>query len=137
MSRSTRVEAESVVGAPRTDIDILADRLRAALPAEGLSEQRMFGGIAFMLNGNMIAVSSRRGLLVRVGKDAYDDALARPGARSMEMGGRVMAGYVFVDPAGLSDATLRDWLQLALAFVRTLPPKPSEAKSKRTKRSRK
>ena len=107
----------------RDDSDTLADRLRAHLPGDGLSEQRMFGGVGLMLNGNMIAGASKRGLLLRVGKENHAMALARPGARSMEMRGRPVEGYIRLDPGGLNDAALRDWLKLALAFVQTLPPK--------------
>ena len=84
----------------------------------------MFGGIGFMLDGNMVAGASKRGLLLRVGKDRYQDALARPGARPMDMRSRPVEGFVYVDPGVLDDKTLRDWLQLALIFVRTLPAKP-------------
>ena len=78
----------------------LAERMRAALAGAGeVREVRMFGGLCFMLDGNMVAGTSKRGLLVRVGKDRQPDALARPGAKPMEMGGRRMEGYVFVDPA--------------------------------------
>ena len=67
----------------------LADRMRAVLAGTGVvREVRMFGGLCFMLNGNMVAGTSRRGLLVRVGKDRYAQALARPGAKPMEMSGR-------------------------------------------------
>lgn len=110
--------------------DPLADRLRAVLPAKGLSEQRMFGGIGFMLNGNILVGTSKRGLLVRVGKDRHDAALARPGAAPMEMRGRTIAGYLFVDPASLDDKSLKGWLDLALAHARELPPK-ANAKSKK------
>lgn len=104
----------------------LAERLRAALPANGVTEQKMFGGICFMLDGNMVAGASRRGLLVRVGKVAHAEAVVRPGARPMEMRGKPMAGYIFVDPAVLDEATFASFLDLALAFVRTLPPKPAK-----------
>jgi hypothetical protein len=86
----------------------------------------MFGGICFMLNGNMLAGASKRGLLLRVGKDAYGAAMKRPGTRPMEMRGRPMKGYLYVDPDKLGDAALRDWLALALAFVKTLPKKPEK-----------
>ena len=77
----------------------LAERMRAALAGAGeVREVRMFGGLCFMLDGNVVAGTSKRGLLVRVGKDRQPDALARPGAKPMEMGGRRMEGYVFVDP---------------------------------------
>jgi TfoX/Sxy family transcriptional regulator of competence genes len=89
----------------------------------------MFGGLCFMLNGNMVAGTSKRGLLVRVGKDQRPDALARPNAKPMEMGGRLMQGYIFVDPAPRDQPALQDWLELAVAFVRTLPPKLPKSKS--------
>lgn len=119
------------------DNERLVDRLRTALPAKGLAEQPMFGGIGFMLNGHMLVGTSKRGLLVRVGKDRHALALSRPGASAMEMSGRVIEGYVFVDPTSLGDAALRIWLDLALAHARELPPKPPKAKSKPNKRSRK
>lgn len=114
----------------------LVDRLRKALPANGLVERRMFGGIGFMLNGNMLVGTSKRGLLVRVGKDRHALALSRPGAGVMEMRGRVIEGYVFVDPSHLGDADLRGWLDLALSHARELPSKPPKAGPKRKKENR-
>ena len=69
--------------------------------APSVHEVKMFGGIGFMLNGNMLVAVSKRGLLARIGKDAEAEALLRPGARAMEMRGRVMPGYVFVEPKAL------------------------------------
>jgi hypothetical protein len=97
--------------------------VRAALADVAVREVRMFGGVGFMLNGNMLVATSKRGLLARVGKDAQAAALARPGARIMEMRGRIMQGYVFIDPSALTKASVADWLRLARAFVETLPPK--------------
>jgi TfoX/Sxy family transcriptional regulator of competence genes len=117
-----------------TTNDDLAAAVRAALSGvEPIREVKMFGGIGFMLNGNMIAAVSRRGLLVRVGKDRQHDALARPGARPMEMRGRTMEGYIYVDPPALTDGAVQAWLQLALTFVQTLPPKAPALKSERAK----
>src|SRR6516162_9660520 len=77
----------------------LAERMRVALAGTGaVREVRMFGGLCFMLNGNMVAGTSKRGLLVRVGTDRQPDALTRPDAKPMEMAGRLMQGYVLVDP---------------------------------------
>ena len=91
----------------------------------------MFGGTCFMINGNMLIGTSKRGLLVRVGKDAHAAAAARPHASTMEMGGRSMEGYVHVAPEGTaSEAELGDWLDLALAFVETLPPKVKPARKR-------
>jgi TfoX/Sxy family transcriptional regulator of competence genes len=126
----------SSAGAPVDNPADLAGRVRAALPAKGLSEQKMFGGIGFMLEGNMVAGASKRGLLLRVGKDAYGPALARPGVRPMDMRSRPVEGYIYVDPAVLDDATLREWLQLAASFVRTLPPKPPRTESRQIKGKR-
>ena len=108
----------------------LAADLRAHLSSAGrISEVWMFGGIGFMLNGNMVAAVSKRGLLLRVGKDRQGEALARPGARPMEMQGRRMEGYVYVDPETLDDRALKAWLGEASSYVRTLPPKAAKAKS--------
>jgi TfoX/Sxy family transcriptional regulator of competence genes len=111
-----------------------AGRVRKVLSStHSVREVRMFGGLCFMLNGNMVAGTSKHGLLVRVGKDRYPDALARPGAKPMEMTGRSMEGYIFVDPAPRDEQTLRDWLELGVAFVKTLPPKVPRSKSGRAK----
>ena len=115
----------------------LANRVRVALTGTGaVQEVKMFGGLCFMLNGNMVAGTSKRGLLVRVGKDQQADALARPGAKPMEMTGRLMEGYIFVDPPPRDDRGLQDWVALAVAFVKTLPPKPPKSKPRRTQTTR-
>ena len=112
----------------------LVPRMRALLAGVGsVNEMKMFGGIAFMLNGNMLASSSKRDLMLRVGKDQAPHALTRPGTRQIEMRGRPMEGYIRVDPAGLDDKTLREWLELATSFVKTLPTKTPKPKAKRAK----
>ena len=112
------------------DEDLLT-KVRASLAGAGaISEVKMFGGIAFMLAGNMVAAVSSRGLLVRVGKERAAEALARPGAQPMEMRGRIMQGYVRVDPQALTDRALKTWLVEASEFVRSLPPKAAAAKRK-------
>lgn len=109
--------------------DPMVERLRTALGKRAFTEQKMFGGTCFMLNGNMLIGTSKRGLLVRVGKAAHAAAASRPHASPMEMGGRSMEGYVHVAPQGTaSEADLTAWLDLALAFVETLPPKIKPAK---------
>lgn len=134
MAKAGRTGSRIAIDAGRSSTDALADRLRAALPAERRSERRMFGGVCFMLNGNMIAGTFRKALLVRVGRDQHAQALTRPGARAMEMRGRSLAGYITVDQADLNDTALREWLRLALGYVRTLPSKPSRPKSKQKKK---
>ena len=114
--------------------DDLAATVRAALLSmANVREMRMFGGTAFLLDGNMLAAASKRGLLLRIGKEQQPTALLRSGVRPMEMRGRVMEGYVYVDPPALTGGAMREWLRLALAFVETLPPKAAGAKPARTK----
>jgi TfoX/Sxy family transcriptional regulator of competence genes len=115
----------------------LAASVRAALAGTGnIREVRMFGGIGFMLNGNLVAAASSRGLLLRVGKDHQPKALAQSGARPMVMRGRPMEGYVYVDPAALNKQAVQNGLRLAVAHVQTLPPK-AERKPKQRKGKRK
>ena len=103
----------------------LAERVRLALAGrEGLSEKRMFGGIAFMLHGNMSCGIVKDQLMVRVGPERHAEALAQPHARPMDFTGRPMKGMVYVGPEGLrSDADLNAWLRRAVEFTETLPPK--------------
>jgi len=115
----------------------LATNVRAALAGTGtIREVRMFGGIGFMLNGNLVAAASRRGLLLRVGKDRQNEALVQVGARPMVMHGRTMEGYVYVDPPALNKQAVENWLRLAVAFVQTLPRK-TKGKPKQRKGQRK
>lgn len=110
----------------------LADRVRGALGTIEVTEQAMFGGICFMLNGNMLVGASPRGLLVRVGKDGNDAALARPHAKLMEQGGRSMAGYIVVANEGVArEKDLRAWLDMAVEHVRTLPAKQKKTPAKK------
>ncbi len=103
----------------------LAQRIREALAdADGLSERRMFGGIAFMLHGNMAVGISGDELMVRVGPEAYDEALAQPHARVFDMTGRVMRGWVVVAAEGIADdAALGEWVRRGANYARSLPPK--------------
>ncbi len=105
--------------------ETLAKRLRDTLDGAGLiSEKKMFGGIAFMLNGNMCRGITDGLLMARVGPAAYDDALERPYARPMDFTGKPMKGYVYVEPAGIeSDRELGEWVRMCVWFVRTLPEK--------------
>ena len=107
--------------------DDLAARVRACLAGvEGVSEMKMFGGVGFMLNGNMLAGTSKRGLLLRVGKERHAEAVAEPGMRVME-------GYVYADPPPALDAALKARLERALDHVRTLAPKATKTKGKPTR----
>lgn len=104
----------------------LAERIRALLPAdEHVVEKKMFGGIAFMLQGNMLVCPTREGsLIVRVGKEGMASALTIPGADIMDMGGRSMSGFVVVSGDAVEDEfALGEWIDRARSFVKTLPPK--------------
>ena len=116
------------------DDENLASAVRTALSEAGVvREVIMFGGIGFMLNGNLVAAASRRGLLLRVGKDEHAQALTELHARPMVMRARVVEGYVYVDPPALNKQTIRNGLRLAVAYVQTLPRK-SKRKPKARKR---
>jgi TfoX/Sxy family transcriptional regulator of competence genes len=113
--------------------EALAGRVRAALAdASAVSEVKMFGGLGFLLNGNMVAAASHRGLLVRVGEAGLADALAR-GAQPMVMNGRQMKGFVWV-PATSDARAVKSWLRGARTFVETLPVKKAAAKPKGKKK---
>jgi hypothetical protein len=103
----------------------LAGRIRSALGDQaGLTEKKMFGGIAFMLHGNMVCGVTRDDLMVRVGPQRHDEALARPHARPMDFTGRAMKGMVFVGRDGYAaDGDLRSWIDLALSHAGSLPAK--------------
>ncbi len=106
----------------------LAERVRAIVgDGPGLSERKMFGGIAFMLNGNMFCGITRDDLMVRVGPDRFEEALASPGARPMDFTGRPMKGMVFVGPEGYAtDEQLRGWVEQTLEYARSLPAKKAK-----------
>lgn len=107
-------------------LEELAGRVRDHYaPRVATVEKRMFGGIAFMVRGNMAVAPVKDGsLMVRVGKDNMEDALARPGCRQMEMQGRKMSGFVVLDGDVLEDDdTLAHWLDAGLAFASSLPAK--------------
>ncbi len=104
----------------------LAARLRSLVDGEdGLSEQRMFGGLAFLINGNMaVAASGQGGLLVRVDPDQSDELVRTTGAEPMEMRGRQMPGWLRVDVADVAgDPELAAWAGRGVAYARSLPPK--------------
>ncbi|RYE48035.1 MAG: TfoX family protein [Hyphomicrobiales bacterium] len=104
--------------------DTMGDRLRPLLPA-GLVEKKMFGGLGFMLRGNMAIGTTAKGeLLVRIDPGKQAEALAMPGAYQMHMGARPMTGFIAVEASGTADdAALSRWIAYALSFAKTLPPK--------------
>ncbi len=105
--------------------ETLARRVQQVLTTQpGVVERKMFGGLAFMLNGNMAVGILNDRLMVRVGKDAYNDALSLPHCRPMDFTGRSMRGFVMVDPAGIAaEPELSAWVHRGLDFASTLPAK--------------
>ena len=113
----------------------LAVTVRTAVKGAGtIREIKMFGGIGFMLSGNLLAAVSKRGLLARVGEGQQTAALEHHGAQPMIMRGRIMPGYVYVKAPHITTPAVRKLLKLAVHFVRTLPPKEPRAKSKSPKK---
>ena len=102
-----------------------AQRVRDVLgQAAGLTERKMFGGISFMLDGNMCCGVIERDLVVRVGPEHYDAMIREPHARPMDFTGRPLRGFVYVAPAGFGTETaLERWIARGVSFVRTLPAK--------------
>ena len=104
----------------------LADRIREAVQGEpGVTEKQMFGGLAFLVNGNMaVSASSQGGLLLRVDPADTESLLDEPHVRRFEMRGREMDGWLRVDPTVLgTDADLDRWVGVGVSYARALPPK--------------
>lgn len=102
-----------------------AQRIRDALAdRDGVSEKKMFGGIAFMLHGNMCVGVHTDDLMARVGLEQFDEAVALPGARIMDFTKRPMKGWITVEPRGFeTDEALAGWVARCVRFVSTLPRK--------------
>ena len=105
--------------------EILSLRVSAALGAvEGLAEKKMFGGIGYMIDGNMACGVHKEYLIVRVGPDAYPEALNDPDTKEFDITGRPMKGWVMISPEGvISEKNLKRWVQRGVEFALTLPPK--------------
>jgi hypothetical protein len=104
----------------------LADRIREVVQDEpGLSEQRMFGGLAFLIDGHMAAAASGQGgILLRVDPAETESLVDEPHVGRFEMRGRQMDGWLRVDPEAVdTDASLREWVAQGVAYARSLPPK--------------
>jgi TfoX N-terminal domain len=104
----------------------LADRIRALLgDRAGLTEQKMFGGLGFMIGGNMaVAASGQGGILVRVDPEESAELVATTAAEPMEMRGRQMAGWLRVDTTDVADdGALGEWVERGTAYAGSLPPK--------------
>ena len=102
--------------------EALASRVREALARnKGVEEKRMMGGLGFMIGGHMALGIVGEELMVRVGPDGYQRALARVHAREMDFTGRSIKGFVFVEPAGTrTKRSLASWIAPAVAFAKSL-----------------
>ena len=100
-------------------------RLRDALGTRSdIVEKKMFGGLVFLLSGNMCCGIVGDTLMVRVGADGYEEALGQPHAREMDFTGRALKGFVYVEPEGFDSVDdLHSWLERGVRFAKSLPPK--------------
>ena len=105
--------------------EVLIERIRLVLKRrKGFSEQKMFGGICFMINGNMCCGSWKGSLIVRLDRVNHDATQAEPHVKPMDITGKIMKGWALVKPAGIkSDDDLRKWLRRAAKFAGSLPAK--------------
>src|SRR4029079_15735768 len=105
--------------------EALAERIRKALARKsGVGEKKMFGGVCFLLHGNLLAGVWKDSLVARLGPDEGEAALREPHVREFDVTGKPMRNWVLVEPDGLEDdVQLGEWIQRATSFVRTLPKK--------------
>ena len=105
--------------------ETLAERIRAILDdVPGVREQKMFGGLSFLVNDHMACGLNGDDLVVRVGPEAYEEALALPHARKMDFTHRPLRGFVYVAAGGTeSDEHLADWVGRGVSYASSLPPK--------------
>lgn len=104
--------------------EALAARMRRAFAGRrNVVEKKMFGGVCFLLRGNMLCGMGEDKFMFRVGKDQDAAALKRPGARPMDLTGRAMRGFVWVDPARCDARALKRWIAMAEDYVGALPAK--------------
>lgn len=108
--------------------EILAERIRQNLARrKGIEEKKMFGGIGFLLNRNILVGVWKESLIVRLGPDEGADALKEPNVKEFDITGRAMRGWVLVEPKGVEDDDeLNAWIQRAVKFVGKLPAKEKE-----------
>ena len=108
-----------------TDDEALIERIRPILKRQkGASEKRMFGGICFMINGNMCVGSWKGSLIVRLDREKHEETQLEPHAKPMDITGKVMKGWARIEPAGIeSDDDLKAWVRRAAKFAASLPVK--------------
>ena len=104
--------------------ETLARRVRPLLSKErGFTEKKLFGGIGFLLDGNMCVGVWKEFLILRLGTEEAESALQQPGVNVFDITGKPMRGWVMVEHVDLADPQLTDWVEMAVRFVRTLEAK--------------
>ena len=104
--------------------EALAERIRQRLKRrKNVEERKMFGGVGFLLNGNLLVGVWKDSLIARLGPDEGAEALKEPHVKEFDITGRPMRNWVLVEPVGVQDDQLSAWIQRAVKFVRTLPAK--------------
>jgi TfoX/Sxy family transcriptional regulator of competence genes len=113
--------------------ETLAARVRKVLsPIAGFSEKKMFGGLCFLLHGNLCCGVLKGELVLRVEPEGAQELLKRPHTRPMDFTGRALKGFVFVEAPGLrTDRRLHEWMAMARSLARSLPAKPGKTVAKR------
>lgn len=103
----------------------LANRFRSLLKGKyAITERKMFGGLCFMINGHMFAGIIKDNLVVRVGREEYEDALVKPNVKPMDFTGRPLRGFVCIEPEGYANKeSLIEWIDRGIKFAASLPPK--------------
>lgn len=103
----------------------LADRIRKILKRrKGYNEKNMFGGICFLLRGNMCCGVEKNRLMLRVGIDQYEECLELPQTSKMDFTGKPLKGFIYVSAKGVEkDENLKEWIERGLKFIKTLPSK--------------
>ena len=111
----------------------LVGRLRDALARQrGIVERKMFGGVAFLLEDHMCVGVWNDAMIARLGEDEAERALRRPHVAPFDPAGRPMRGWALIGPDALDDEALAGWVEAAVRFVKTLPPKPQPRQSRRS-----
>jgi TfoX/Sxy family transcriptional regulator of competence genes len=114
----------------------LAERIRRRLARrKGIEEKKMFGGVGFLLNGNLLVGVWQESLVVRLGDEQGEEALLEPHVKKFDITGKAMTGWVLVAPAGIEgDDQLQGWVQRAVKFVGKLPAKEKPGKPATSRR---
>ena len=105
--------------------EALAERIRHGLARKkGIEEKKMFGGVGFLMNGNMLVGVWKNSMIVRVGPDNYEEVLLEPHIKEFDITGKPMKGWLMVEPQGVEDnGRVKAWIQRAVMFVGKLPKK--------------